>query len=75
MSRYADMVEALCKPGYDIIMELDADKAHALHMAVPLNPSAPDIGTEPAQSKRRDASRAGAVGSETARLPFLSITR
>ena len=34
MSRYADMVEALCKSGYDIIMELTADKAHALHMAV-----------------------------------------
>ena len=34
MSRYADMVEALCKPGHDIIMELTADKAHALHMAV-----------------------------------------
>ena len=28
------MVEALCKPGHDIIMELTADKAHALHMAV-----------------------------------------
>ena len=34
MSRYADMVAALCKSGYDIIMELDAAKAHALHMAV-----------------------------------------
>ena len=34
MSRYADMVEALCKPGYEIIMELDANKADALHMAV-----------------------------------------
>ena len=28
------MVEALCKPGHDIIMELDAVKADALHMAV-----------------------------------------
>ena len=34
MSRYADMVEALCKPGLDIIAEPTADKAHALHMAV-----------------------------------------
>lgn len=34
MSKYADMVQALCKPGHDIIMELTADTAAALHMAV-----------------------------------------
>lgn len=31
---HAEMVAALAKPGADIVATLDADKAHALHMAV-----------------------------------------
>ena len=40
---YSHMVSMLAKPGRDIVEELNADKAHALHMAVGISGEAGEL--------------------------------